>query len=131
MSELALSLAAEVERKDNFDRERALALQNRVQIQEHRRRELNSNFARSIGELSEDVQRLYSQSFGAHVEEGRALVEERRSPDGGWYQEQEFHRCFNDGGKTWRECGMPKSDYERQHRPYECNLVKRGRPCAR
>ena len=102
-------LAAEVERKDNLDREGALALQ----IQEHRRRELNSNFARSIGELNEDVQRLYSQSFGAQVEEGRTLVEERRSPDGGWYQEQEFHRCFNDGGKTWRECGMPKSDYER------------------
>ena len=46
---------------------------------------LNSNFARSIRELNDDVQRLYSQSFGA-------LVEDRRSPDGGWYQEQEFHR---------------------------------------
>ena len=37
-------LAAELERKDNLARERELDLQ----LQEHRRGELNSNFARSI-----------------------------------------------------------------------------------
>ena len=113
-------LAAELERKDNLARESALDLQ----LQEHRRGEHNSNFARSIRELNEDVQRLYSKLFGA-------LVEERRSPGGGWYQEQELHQVFNDGGKSWCKCSMPKSCVHSQYRPYECDLVKRGRPYAR
>ena len=120
-------LAAELERKDNLARERALDLQ----LQEHRRGELNSNFARSIRELNADIQRLYSQSFGALVEDSRAVVEERQSPDGGWYQEQEFHRFSKDGGKTWRECSMLKGRVHSQYRPYECDLVKRGQSYAR
>ena len=85
---------------------------------------LNSNFARSIRELNDDAQRLLSQPFGA-------LVEERRSPDGGWHQEQEFHRFFEDGGKTWRECSMLKSRVPSEYQPYKCDLVKRGRPYTR
>ena len=55
----------------------------------------------AIDELNEDVQRLYVQSFGA-------LVEERKSPDGGWYTKQEFNRFFSDDGLTWSECSGAK-----------------------
>ena len=55
----------------------------------------------ALDELNEDVQRLYIQSFGA-------LVEERKSPDGGWYTKQEFNRFFSDDGLTWSECSGAK-----------------------
>ena len=55
----------------------------------------------ALDELNEDAQRLYNQSFGA-------LVEERQSPDGGWYTKQEFNRFFSDDGQTWSECSRAK-----------------------
>ena len=55
----------------------------------------------ALDELNGDVQRLYTQSFGA-------LVEERKSPDGGWYTKQEFNRFFSDDGLTWSVCSGAK-----------------------
>ena len=57
----------------------------------------------ALDELNEDARRLYIQSFGALVH-----VEERKSPDGGWYTEQEFNRLFSDDGQTWSECSRAK-----------------------
>ena len=50
-------LAAELERRSNSDKRRSADLQRRSA----ETGELNSNLARSIGELNVDVQRLYSE----------------------------------------------------------------------
>ena len=55
----------------------------------------------AVAEINEEFERLYEQSF-------RALVEERLSPNGLWYTEQEFHRHFMDAGRTWCECSRAK-----------------------